>query len=71
MLLNYFINTTEALKRLRADHDGLASFEYIIVTTCIVIVVIAMYSGTGTDSISAALTSGFDKIVTARATFHN
>ena len=65
MLLNYFIRTTEALKRLRADHYGLASFEYIIVATCIVIVVIAVYSGAGGNSISGALSSGFDKIVTA------
>jgi Flp pilus assembly pilin Flp len=61
-IVNYFIKTTEALKRLRADHNGLASFEYIIVATCIVIVVIAVYSGAGGNSISGALSSGFAKI---------
>jgi Flp pilus assembly pilin Flp len=35
------LEVKEALKRLRADHDGVVSFEYIIVATCIVIVVIA------------------------------
>jgi len=68
MLLNYFIRTTEALKRLRADHYGLASFEYIIVATCIVIVVIAVYSGAGGNSISGALSSGFAKVTAAMNT---
>jgi len=68
MLLNYFIRTTEALKRLRADHYGLASFEYIIVATCIVIVVIAVYSGAGGNSISGALSSVFAKVTAAMNT---
>jgi pilus assembly protein Flp/PilA len=64
-MLKYYFKTGETLKRLREDHDGVVSFEYIIVATCIVIVVIAVYNSTGTNSISAALTSGFGKIVTA------
>jgi Flp pilus assembly pilin Flp len=66
-MLSYLIKTKEALKRLRADHDGVVSFEYIIVAVCIVITVIAVYSGAG-NPISAALTSGIGKITGAMAT---
>jgi Flp pilus assembly pilin Flp len=59
ILLNYFIKTTEALKRLRADHNGQVSLEHIIVTTFIVI---AVYSTTGANTISGALNSGSAKI---------
>ena len=30
-MLKYYIKTTEALKRLRTDKDGVVSFEYVIV----------------------------------------
>jgi pilus assembly protein Flp/PilA len=66
-MLNYFVKAKEALKRLRADHDGVVSFEYIIVATCIVIVVIAVYNGTGANSISGALSTGIGKITGAMA----
>jgi len=66
-MLKYYIKTTEALKNLRADKDGVVSFEYIIVATCIVIVVIAVYNGTGANSISGALSSGIGKITGAMA----
>jgi Flp pilus assembly pilin Flp len=68
MLLNYFIKTTEALKRLRADRDGEVSFEYIIVATSIVIIVIGAYTSTGANSISGAMNSGFAKIAAAMKT---
>jgi len=64
-MLNYFVKAKEALKRLRADHDGVVSFEYIIVATCIIIVVIAVYNGTGANSISGALSTGVGKFVGA------
>ena len=63
-MLKYY-TTKEALKRLRTDHDGVVSFEYIIVATCIILVVIAIYTGTGTTSISGALNAGVGKIVSA------
>ncbi|UGY22012.1 MULTISPECIES: Flp family type IVb pilin [Bradyrhizobium] len=59
----FYIQTTEALKQLRADKDGVVSFEYIIVAACIVAVVIAVFK---TDtSISSALVGGITKISTA------
>ena len=64
-MLKYYTETKEALKRLRTDYDGVVSFEYIIVATCIIIVVIAIYNGTGANSISGALSTGVGKIVNA------
>lgn len=59
----FYIETTEALKRLRTEKDGVVSFEYIIVAACIVAVVIAVFK---TDnSISTALVGGITKISTA------
>ena len=64
-MLKYYIKTKETLKRLRGDEDGVVSFEYIIVATCIIIVVIAVYNGTGANSISGALSTGVSKVVGA------
>jgi pilus assembly protein Flp/PilA len=59
-MLKYYIESTEALKRLASDKDGVVSFEYIIVAACIVAVVLAVFK---TDtSISAALAGGITKI---------
>jgi Flp pilus assembly pilin Flp len=38
-MLKYYFKTTEALKSLRADQDGVVSFEYLIVAACIIAVV--------------------------------
>jgi Flp pilus assembly pilin Flp len=45
-MLKYYIKTTEALKRLRTDNDGVVSFEYVIVAACI-IAVVSLAFGTG------------------------
>ncbi len=47
-MLKYYIQTTEALKSLRADRAGVVSFEYVIVAACVVAAVVAVFStGTG------------------------
>jgi pilus assembly protein Flp/PilA len=66
-MLKYSIKTTEALKRLHTDKDGVVSFEYVIVAACIVTVVIAVFSGTGAGTVTAALTAGLGKITAAIA----
>ena len=38
-MLQYYIETLEALKHLRTDRDGVVSFEYVIVAACIIAVV--------------------------------
>ena len=45
-MLKYYVKTTEALKRLRTDKDGVVSFEYVIVAACVVAAVVAAF-GTG------------------------
>jgi hypothetical protein len=59
--MNYFIETTEALKRLRGE----VSLEYVIVGAFIVTLVIAVFSDTGASTIARALTGGFATIVAA------
>ena len=67
-MLQYYIKTTDALKRLRADQDGVVSFEYIIVAVCIVGAVGAVFGGGAGGQIGAALTTGITAITTAFAT---
>ena len=62
-MLNYYIKTTEAFKRLRADQDGVVSFEYIIVACLIIGVVGAAFSQTG--PLNTALVNGIAAISTA------
>jgi pilus assembly protein Flp/PilA len=62
-MLKYYIQTTEALKRLLTDKDGVVSFEYVIVAACIVAVVAAAFAKTG--PLSTALTGGITAIGTA------
>jgi pilus assembly protein Flp/PilA len=66
-MLKYFIKTTETLKRLRADQDGVVSFEYIIVAACVITIVITFFTGPGNTSISAALNTAVGKITAAMA----
>jgi Flp pilus assembly pilin Flp len=65
-MLKFYVKTAEALKRLRADKDGVVSFEYLIVAACIIAVVsVAFGTGgplqnaitTAISAISAALTT--------------
>ena len=60
-MLKYYIKTTEALKRLRTDNDGVVSFEYIIVAFCVVAAVAAVFgTGTGTgigNALNTAMTN--------------
>ena len=53
-MLKYYIKITEALKSLRADQDGVVSFEYIIVAVCIVGAVGAVFGGGAGGQIGAA-----------------
>lgn len=64
-MLKYYIETREALKRLRADQDGVVSFEYIIVAVAIVGAVGAVFGGGAGGTIGTALTGGINAIVTA------
>lgn len=64
-MLQYYINATEALKRLRADQDGVVSFEYIIVAVCIIGAVSAVFGVGAGGAIGQSLTAGIGAITTA------
>jgi Flp pilus assembly pilin Flp len=58
-----FYRATEALRRLRADQDGIVSFEYVVVAFCIVATVLVVF-GTGSNStISNALNQALSDVV--------
>ena len=57
-MLKYYVKTTEALKRLRTDKDGVVSFEYVIVAACIVGAVAAAFGTGAGGAIATALTDG-------------
>ena len=61
-MLKYYVKTTEALKRLRTDEDGVVSFEYIIVAVCIIAAVLAAFGTDTTTGIGNALAGGIGKI---------
>jgi Flp pilus assembly pilin Flp len=64
-MLKYYIRATEALKTLRADKDGVVSFEYVIVAACIVGAVIAAFGTGSTGAIEGALSGVIGKITAA------
>ena len=69
LMLKYYIKTTEALKRLRTDNDGVVSFEYVIVAACI-IAVVSLGFGTG-GPLQTALTTAITTIGTKLTTAVN
>jgi pilus assembly protein Flp/PilA len=65
-MFKYYVKTTEALKRLRRDQDGVVSFEYVIVAACIIAVVAVAFGNTG--PLATALANGLTAIGTALTT---
>jgi pilus assembly protein Flp/PilA len=64
-MLKSYIKTTEALKRLCADKDGVVSFEYVIVAACIVGAVTAAFGTGANGAIATALTTAIGKVTAA------
>lgn len=54
--------TKEAFKLLRADQDGVVSFEYIIVAACVVAAVLFAFGPTGNGTLGQALAGGIRAI---------
>jgi Flp pilus assembly pilin Flp len=67
-MLKYYIKATETVKRLRADEDGVVSFEYVIVAACIIAAVAAAFGTTTASGIGLALSTAIGDIKTALAT---
>jgi pilus assembly protein Flp/PilA len=64
-MLRYYVKTTEALKRLRTDTDGVVSFEYVIVAVCIIAAVLAAFGTNNSTGIGSALSNGIAQITSA------
>ena len=64
-MLKYYVKTSEAVKRLRTDKDGVVSFEYVIVAACIIAAVAAAFGTGASGAIATALTSGITAITAA------
>ncbi|WFU38808.1 hypothetical protein QA640_30990 [Bradyrhizobium sp. CB82] len=62
-MMQYYIQTREALKRLRADQDGVVSFEYVIVAACVVAAVLFAFGATGSGVMGQALSTAIASIV--------
>ena len=62
-MLKYYVRTTEALKRLSADQDGVVSFEYLIVAACIIAVVSLAFGPGG--PLQGALSAGLNAVSAA------
>jgi len=62
-MLKYYVKTTEAFKRLRADTAGVVSFEYVIVAACVVGAVIFAFGPTGSGALGAALQGAITSII--------
>ena len=58
----YFVNTKDALNRLRADRAGVASFEYIIVAVSIIATVAVVFGVSGNSGFTDALSAGITRV---------
>jgi pilus assembly protein Flp/PilA len=64
-MLKSYAKARKAVERLRTDKDGVVSLEYVVVGAVVVAVVIAVFQGTGANSLTGALSTGFGAIVAA------
>jgi pilus assembly protein Flp/PilA len=62
-MLKYYVKASDLLSRLRADKDGVVSFEYVIVAACIVAAVVAAFGTGAGGAIATALTNAITAIV--------
>lgn len=67
MLRNY-VETTDALKRLHTEQNGVVSFEYVIVTACVVAIVGAAFNTAANGPIKDTLISAMNTVTTAVTT---
>jgi pilus assembly protein Flp/PilA len=64
-VLRYHVKTIDAWKRLRADKDGVVSFEYVLVAACVVASVGAAFGNNAGGGIATVLTSAINIISVA------
>lgn len=61
-MLRYRVKSTDALRRLRTDKDGVVSFEYVMVAACIVGSVSAAFGTGAGGAVATALSSAINAI---------
>nr|WP_246752099.1 hypothetical protein [Bradyrhizobium diazoefficiens] len=66
-MLRHRVKSTDALKRLRTDQDGVMSFEYVMVAACVVGSVSAAFGTNAGGAVGTALTGAFGAISAAVA----
>ena len=59
-MLKYYVKASEAVRRLRADKDGVVSLEYVIVAACIIAVVALAFGPAG--PLQGALSAGLNAV---------
>ena len=59
------VKSRDRAERLRADKDGMASFEYVIVAVCIVGAAGSAFSSTTAGNIALTLTNGIGAVTSA------
>jgi pilus assembly protein Flp/PilA len=64
-MLKYCVKASDLLDRLRSDKDGVVSFEYIIVASCIIGAVAAAFGTGAGGAIGTALSAGITAITGA------
>jgi Flp pilus assembly pilin Flp len=64
-MLSYYVKTSETLKRLWTDRDGVVSFEYLIVAFCIVTAVALVFTASAGSGIGGALNTALANIIAA------
>ena len=62
-MLKYYIKTTEALRHLRTDKDGVVSFEYVLVAACVVAAVAAAFGTSAGGNIATKLTTAINAVL--------
>lgn len=67
-MLKVYVKAHDLIDRLRADKDGVVSFEYIIVAACIVAAVAAAFGTNTATGIGLALSDGLGRVTAAFTT---
>ena len=62
-MLKFYVESREAVRRLRDDKRGVTAFEYVIVAACVVAAVGAAFGPGSSGAIEQALSSGISTVV--------
>lgn len=66
-MLRFYIRAAVALKQLRTDVTGVVSFEYVILASCVITIVGAVFNAGASGPIKTSLTDALTSISAALA----